>query len=226
MTSSTDRARLINAALIAKIHTLEWTATLLARPETEKGVKLNWWGYQGERLIRRFGRFTRSEIAQRHPGVRPLLPRCAVRDHRGVPVAVYRMHPLIPDESQPALGADGHSRRRASRSTRSPARKTRRLIDRHRDGRPLLLVRHQQPRRRRAAQLPEPHARLHPARRHAPRRRHDRHPPRSGTWGAEVQRVPSSLPARPATRFEDFSDDPDGRRGSPPHLRATPTTST
>ena len=88
--------RLINAALMARIHTLEWTPSLLADSVMETGMKANWWGFQGEALWKRFGRLTENEEFSGIPGSRLF--------HHGVPyamteefVAVYRMHPLIPD---------------------------------------------------------------------------------------------------------------------------------
>ena len=40
-----DHARLINAALMAKIHTVEWTPTLLADSDLETAMRANWWGF-------------------------------------------------------------------------------------------------------------------------------------------------------------------------------------
>jgi hypothetical protein len=92
-----DHARLINAALIAKIHTVEWTTALLADPELELGMRVNWWGFQGERLTKWFGPLTKSEEISGIPG--------SGLYYHGAPfamteefVAVYRMHPLIPDD--------------------------------------------------------------------------------------------------------------------------------
>ena len=45
-----DKARLINAALMAKIHTVEWTPAIIAHPTTTFGMRANWWGMLGERL--------------------------------------------------------------------------------------------------------------------------------------------------------------------------------
>lgn len=39
-----DKARLINAALIAKIHTLEWTPAIIPNPTLEVGMNANWGG--------------------------------------------------------------------------------------------------------------------------------------------------------------------------------------
>jgi len=92
-----DRARLVIAALMAKIHTLEWTTAIIAHPTTVKALNTNWWGLVGERFDRRFGRPTKNEVIRGIIG--------SPTNHHGVPyslteefVAVYRMHPLIPDE--------------------------------------------------------------------------------------------------------------------------------
>lgn len=91
-----DTARLINSALIAKIHTVDWTPAVIAHPTTVAAMRANWFGVLGERVARRFGRFCRNEVLCGIPG--------SVRDDSGVPyslteefVSVYRMHPLIPD---------------------------------------------------------------------------------------------------------------------------------
>ncbi len=91
-----DHARLVNAALIAKIHTTEWTPALLNDSVMRTGMRVNWWGFQGESLSNRLGRLTKSEEISGIPGSNLY--------HHGAPyamteefVAVYRMHPLIPD---------------------------------------------------------------------------------------------------------------------------------
>ena len=60
-------------------------------------MRANWWGLAGEWAYRRFGRLSRSEIISGIIG--------GETNHFGVPyslteefVAVYRMHPLIPDD--------------------------------------------------------------------------------------------------------------------------------
>jgi hypothetical protein len=92
-----DTARLVNAALMAKIHTVDWTPAIIAHPTTVFALRANWFGVLGERFSRRFGRISDSEILSGIPG-------SPTNDH-GVPyslteefVAVYRMHPLMPDE--------------------------------------------------------------------------------------------------------------------------------
>ena len=93
-----DKARLIIAALIAKIHTVEWTTAILGHPALQIGMRANWCGLAEERVHDLLGRLSRSELHQRHPR--------SPTDHHGAPysiteefVAVYRMHPLIPDDS-------------------------------------------------------------------------------------------------------------------------------
>lgn len=91
------RARLINASLIAKIHTAEWTPAIIAHPTTITALHANWWGVAGERVRQIFGRVSNSEVISGIPGTGT--------EHYGVPYAlteeftiVYRMHPLIPDD--------------------------------------------------------------------------------------------------------------------------------
>ncbi len=92
-----NRARLINVALMAKIHTVEWTPAILGHPALQVAMHSNWWGIAGEWVHKHFGRISKSEVISGIPG--------SATDHFGVPyslteefVAVYRMHPLLPDE--------------------------------------------------------------------------------------------------------------------------------
>src|SRR6266496_2996457 len=41
-------ARLVNSALQAKIHTIEWTPGILANPVLEKAMNANWYGLLGK----------------------------------------------------------------------------------------------------------------------------------------------------------------------------------
>lgn len=100
-----QRARLVNAALIAKIHTVEWTPAVIAHPTTVTAMHANWYGLLGERVHKLFGRLSKSEVLSGIVGGRT--------DHFGVPyslteefVAVYRMHPLIPDDWSLRSSAD------------------------------------------------------------------------------------------------------------------------
>lgn len=92
-----NRARLVNAALMAKIHTVEWTPALLTHQTITTAMNANWWGVFGEQIKKTYGRLSSNEVFSGIPG--------AQRDHFGVPyalteefVAVYRMHSLMPDE--------------------------------------------------------------------------------------------------------------------------------
>ena len=88
-----DTARLVNAALMAKIHTTEWTPGIIAHPTTQYAMRANWYGILGKTL----GKRSKNEVLGGIPG--------SPTDHHGVPyslteefVAVYRMHPLLPDD--------------------------------------------------------------------------------------------------------------------------------
>ena len=100
-----DRARLIVAALIAKIHTVEWTPGILGHPTLHLAMRANWFGLAGEAVHRMNGRVSASELISGIPG--------AATDHFGVRysiteefVAVYRMHPLVPDDYEFRSAAD------------------------------------------------------------------------------------------------------------------------
>jgi Animal haem peroxidase len=118
-----EKARLVNAALIAKIHTTEWTPAVISHPTTQVALRGNWWGLAGERLHKLFGRLGNSEILSGIPGAQNQ------PQHYGVPyslteefVAVYRMHPLIPDDYDFRSTADDHSiQRMAFRELTGPA---------------------------------------------------------------------------------------------------------
>jgi hypothetical protein len=92
-----EKARLVNAALMAKIHTVDWTPAIIAHPTSVRALRANWWGILGERFDKLFGRRTKRELFHGIPG--------SPKQLFGVPyalteefVAVYRMHPLIPDD--------------------------------------------------------------------------------------------------------------------------------
>jgi Animal haem peroxidase len=102
-----QRARLINAALLAKIHTVEWTPAVTAHPTAVTGLHANWYGLSGQRLHNIVGRIGNSEEISGIPG--------SPTDNYGVPfalteefVAVYRMHPLIPDVFDFRAHSDDH----------------------------------------------------------------------------------------------------------------------
>lgn len=90
-------ARLINAALMAKIHTVEWTPGILAHPALQIAMSANWWGMLGKHVKDLIGKVGDSEILSGIIG--------SGTDHHAAPyylteefVSVYRLHPLIPDD--------------------------------------------------------------------------------------------------------------------------------
>ena len=92
-----NKARLIVAALIAKIHATEWTPALLQTPTLQYAMRGSWWGALGDAYIRAHGRALRSELLTGIPG--------SPQEHYAAPfaiteefTAVYRLHSLLPDE--------------------------------------------------------------------------------------------------------------------------------
>ncbi|HEY3393347.1 MAG TPA: peroxidase family protein, partial [Lacipirellulaceae bacterium] len=92
-------ARLINTALMAKIHTVEWTTAILGHPALQISMNANWWGLVTERITKAFGRLSDNEAIGGIPG--------SPTEHHSAPyalteefVAVYRLHPLMPDGIQ------------------------------------------------------------------------------------------------------------------------------
>lgn len=55
-----DQARLINCALMAKIHKVEWTPAILAHPTLKIAMNTNWWGLVGESLTKMLGRISKT----------------------------------------------------------------------------------------------------------------------------------------------------------------------
>ncbi|MEX2283038.1 MAG: peroxidase family protein [Gemmatimonadota bacterium] len=99
-------ARLVNSALMAKIHTVEWTPAITDHPVLHTGMRANWWGLAEEKLYRLVGRIGSGEVISGIPG--------SGVDHHGSPyqlteefAAVYRLHPLIPDNVEIYRSMDG-----------------------------------------------------------------------------------------------------------------------
>ncbi|KAK4774469.1 hypothetical protein SAY86_009404 [Trapa natans] len=89
-------ARLVTSAVIAKIHTIDWTVELLKTDTLEAGMRINWYGFLGKKVKDAIGPIL-GPILSGLVGLRK------PRDH-GVPyslteefVSVYRMHSLLPD---------------------------------------------------------------------------------------------------------------------------------
>jgi hypothetical protein len=88
---------LVVSALIAKIHTVEWTTCILRHPALQIGMNANWYGALGETFKEKIGRVGDSEAISGILG--------SPADHHSAPfslteefVTVYRLHPLIPDD--------------------------------------------------------------------------------------------------------------------------------
>jgi hypothetical protein len=88
-------ARLVNAALSAKIHTVEWTPGILANPVLETAMHTNWYGalpkwakrFRIEGLDALFGIVGSHQ--EHHAAAYSITEEF---------VSVYRLHPLLPDD--------------------------------------------------------------------------------------------------------------------------------
>jgi len=92
-------AQLINCALMAKIHTVEWTCAIMPHPTIQLAMRTNWRGASGEDVQDVLGFLNESELLGGIVG--------SNFNHHSAPyslteefVSVYRMHPLLPDRYQ------------------------------------------------------------------------------------------------------------------------------
>ena len=93
-----QQARLVISALIAKIHTVEWSTAILPNEVTSAGLRTNWHGFGPlARLQNVIPAIQDNELLGGIPG--------SPTDHHGTAysmteefVSVYRMHPLMPDD--------------------------------------------------------------------------------------------------------------------------------
>jgi hypothetical protein len=101
-----EKARLINSALLAKIHTVEWTPALLDHPMLHIGMRGNWFGLKelwGGNSVKARKVLGKKSLAAKHTISGLVGPE--TMDLYGAPftlteefVAVYRMHSLIPEK--------------------------------------------------------------------------------------------------------------------------------
>jgi hypothetical protein len=91
------KANLITSALIAKIHTLEWTTAIVPHPVIQVAMNVNWSGLAGEDRQDILHFLDDNELLGGIIGSKA--------EHHAAPyslteefVAVYRMHPLMPDD--------------------------------------------------------------------------------------------------------------------------------
>jgi hypothetical protein len=99
-------ARLVNNALVAKIHTVDWTTAILTHPALQIGMNANWWGLAGEHVKKYLGRISTSEAVSGIPGSATNqngADYCLTEEF----VAVYRLHPLLPNDIQVHFAKDG-----------------------------------------------------------------------------------------------------------------------
>lgn len=91
-----QKGRLINAALMAKIQTVEWTCAILNNPILKVAMNLNWGGLrrQGYTLLSKL--FREKAISE---GIMGSETEFAGVDYHLTEefVSVYRLHPLLPD---------------------------------------------------------------------------------------------------------------------------------
>jgi hypothetical protein len=117
-----DHARLINAAVVAKIHTVEWTPAILPNRTATVGLHANWYGLKkfldagSQAALPVFMQQMAAQIEATSPDAETAAARIAAAksavlgvlggdtDNKGVPyslteefTSVYRMHPLLPD---------------------------------------------------------------------------------------------------------------------------------
>ncbi len=92
-----QKAKLINSALMAKVHTVEWTPAIVPHPLIKLAMNVNWAGLAGEDLQESLAFLNDKELLGGIIG--------SSADHHTAPyslteefVSVYRMHPLMPDE--------------------------------------------------------------------------------------------------------------------------------
>ena len=181
-----DKARLVIAALMAKIHTVEWTPAIIAHPTTVRGMRANWWGLDGEAARPALRPLHVERGDPRHPRLADEPPRRPLLAHRGVrrrlpdaPADPGRLQLPLARDRRGAPGAHARRDRRAARA---------RASDRDVDERPALLVRHLASRRDHAAQLPALPAGLPPRRRR-----------RTSTWPRSTSCACASAACRATT---------------------------
>jgi hypothetical protein len=95
-------ARLINAALMAKIHSVEWTPAILPNRALETGLNSNWYGLLTYLFRKGKARKTLSEVNIRNPELggivgNPINRHDCVYGLSEEFVEVYRLHSLLPE---------------------------------------------------------------------------------------------------------------------------------
>jgi hypothetical protein len=91
-----QQARLVNAALLAKIHTVEWSTAILPHEIISAGLRTNWYGFLPD-LQNVFSALNNNELISGIPGS-PTAHHAAPYSMTEEFVSVYRMHTLMPDD--------------------------------------------------------------------------------------------------------------------------------
>ena len=122
-------ARLINEAVMAKIHTVEWTPAILPNPALDAGLNANWYGLLTNLLRRGKGRKTVADINVHNPELGGVVGNPIKKHGQGFGlteefVEIYRLHSLLPEtlalRRQNAPDDIEHLRFPASRQSGSP----------------------------------------------------------------------------------------------------------
>jgi heme peroxidase len=101
-----EKARLVNCAIMAKIHTVEWTPAILDHPTIQPALDINWKGFLGQWFGEGLARKIAGFLPTKFP-MKDMLTGIPLSDTEqfGAPyalteefTAVYRLHPLIPDQ--------------------------------------------------------------------------------------------------------------------------------
>lgn len=95
-------ARLVNAAVMAKIHTVEWTPAILPNPALNFGVNMNWYGGLTNVLRKGKNRKTVADINVRNPEMGGVVGNPIDKHGRAFGlteefVEIYRLHSLLPE---------------------------------------------------------------------------------------------------------------------------------
>jgi Animal haem peroxidase len=98
-------ARLINAGVMAKIHSIEWTPAILPNETLETGLNSNWYGLLTYKMRKGKARKTLSEVNIRNPELGGIVGNPINRHDSpfGLSeefVEVYRLHSLLPETLQ------------------------------------------------------------------------------------------------------------------------------
>jgi hypothetical protein len=101
-----QKARLINTAVLAKIHTVEWTPAIVPHATVKLAMHTNWYGVVPQEIQDACPAINANELLGGIIG--------SPTNHFTAPyslteefVAVYRMHPLLPDEFTIRSGQNG-----------------------------------------------------------------------------------------------------------------------